>query len=584
MKKIKQILAAALLFCAFSAFADTATNVLKLGHITVENGVAKYKNATVTGSGGVSAISVHVDKGSIITTDIGTPNYTDTLTAHQTGIWTYSPALTTSEAQSKVTSLSFNYVEGMTITIDVDSNTISIPSGVAVTQFTPEVVVACDANGNSTEVEIPNSGGTPHYYMFVPYDTSATVGNWTDAYNAAKGWTFLGMKGYLATITSAAEDGVLDAITTLGGWAGAARIKTTGTASSLDADTCTNIYVGGATNAVCAWSWVCGPEAGYGIRTPSTAGGHTTADPQAKAYVPYAKWLSQTGQPDGTTDTGEAYFQVHFGGNWNDLPITYTTWCKGYFVEFSDYKKVSGYKEPASVALQSCQVYDTTNGQDYSSIAEAVANADSGDILQLMADQVVSEQDTEGKKLVINTNGHKITGSFAVSSGSFTINAEDAKVDLTALKVSGGEFTIEKITCGTVTVTGGKLAINGTKDTVSLAKAAVSGGEFTLKGATFASTDKITSNVLVEGGTFTVDGLVTIPSLTLAQGNKVVFGENADNGSEITLSSTLPTGIITENFPGALGGVISLPSGVTDYLLIKTKTGELKIKQHKSAW
>ena len=586
MKKIKQILTAALLFCASFAFADT--NLVKLGHITVTDGVAQYKNATVTGSGSIYAIYANVSKGALITTgSIGSPAYTDTLSEHQTGIWTYgSTGITTSQAQSYIQSLAFNYEEGMTITIELDPNKTTIPSGVTVTQFTPEPAkILSDKAGTAyTGKTVSNSGGTPHYYMFVPYSTTALANQdtkWTDAYDKAKTYTFLGMKGYLATITSAAEDKVLDAITSKGGWAGAARTTTTDI-TKFDTDNSSNLSYGGEASA-CTWNWVCGPEAGYGVRTSTTV---ATKTPVEKNYTEYAKWYG-TSQPDGSGSGNniEAYFQVHFGEGltWNDLPVsygyhnTYGYLIHGYFVEFSDYKKVSGYTEPAAVALLAGQVYNTTKGQDYSSIADAVADATSGDSLSLMADQVVLNQDTSGKTIVINTNGYKITGSFAVSDGSLTINSEADKLDLTALTVSGGKFVTDKIKCATVTVTGGTLNITGTKDTVTLAKAEVGGGAFTLNGAT-------ASEVSVTGGTFTVDGLVKIPSLTLAKGNKVTFGSNADNGSEITLSSTLQAGVITENFKGTLGQAINFPEDVADYLLVKTKKGELKVKQHKSAW
>ncbi len=581
MKKIKQILTAALLFCASFAFADT--NLVKLGHITVTDGVAQYKNATVTGSGTIYAIYANVSKGSLITTgSIGDPKYTDTLSEHQTGIWAYINGITTSQAQSYIQSLAFNYKEGMTITIELDPNKISIPPGVTVTQFTPEPakIVSDKAGTAYTGKTVSNSGGTPHYYMFVPYSTTALASQdtkWTDAYDKAKGYTFLGMKGYLATITSAAEDKVLDAITSKGGWAGAARTTTTDI-SKFDTDNYSNLSYGGEASA-CTWNWVCGPEAGYGVRTSTTV---AAKKPVKENYTEYAKWYG-TGQPDGS-GSGEAYFQVHFGTGltWNDLPVSYGKQgsdylIHGYFVEFSDYKKVSGYTEPAAVALLAGQVYNEKNGQDYSSIADAVADASSGDILSLMADQVVLNQDTSGKTLVINTNGYKITGSFAVSDGSLTINSETDKLDLTALTVSGGKVVTDKIKCTTVTVTGGILTITGTKDTVTIAKAEVGGGAFTLNGAT-------AGEVSVTGGTFTVDGLVKIPSLTLAKGNKVTFGSNADNGSEITLSRTLPAGVITENFNGTLGEAINFPEDVTEYLLVKTKKGELKVKPHKSAW
>ena len=543
MKKLKLIFTTTFMLLASLVFADTTKNELKLGHISVSGSVASYPNATVTGDSMIYAISVHVDKGSIITSGLGNPNYTDKLSNHKTGIWTFTNGIDANEAQTKVRALSFNYEDGMTITIDVNSNTINVPEGVTVTQFTPEVATKSDANGTAIEVDgtsvIAGSGGTPHYYMFV---STGHDYPWTDAYNKAKTYTFLGMKGYLATVTSAAEDGELDALTDNGGWAGAARIKTT-TTSSLDQDTYGSINIGGASNDVCAWTWVCGPEAGYGIRTPSGVGGHTTGTPQAKAYVPYSKWLSQSSQPDGTGDSGEAYFQVHFGGNWNDLPVSLDSTREiiyGYFVEFSDYKEVSGYIQPASVAMVAGQVYDVTNGQDYSSIAEAIANANDGDVLQLMANQTVTDQGAGGKNLTIETSRFELSGSFAVTDGSITVNQGNGTVNLTSVKLSGGAFTLKGGDCASVSVT---------------------------------------------DGTFTVDGKVKIPSLALASGQKVTFGQDADLSSEITLTSSLSTGVITSGYKGITPGqVIKFPAGVTDYMLVKTKSGELKIKKHKSAW
>ncbi len=582
MKKIKQILTGAMLFCASFAFA----NELKLGHITVSDGVAKYKNATLSGDSTVYAISVHVDKGSIVTTDIGAPTYTDTLSAHQTGIWTYNDGIGVSVAQAKVQSLAFNYEEGMTITISVDSNTTSIPSGVAVTQFTPEPakIVSNKEGTKYTGTTIPNSGGTPHYYMFVSFTSeglSTDKWYWGTAYNSAKTYTFLGMKGYLATITSQAEDKVLDNITTLGGWAGAARTSTRDI-NLFDTDKDTNLSYDSVDAAYATWNWVCGPEAGYGVRTST---GVANKEPVKGGYTEYAKWYN-TSQPDYSNQS-EKYFQVHFSGSgqWNDLPNVYSDYSEGYFVEFSDYNKVSGYTEPASVALQACQVYNQTQDQDYSSIADAVSNANTGDILVLMSDQVASAQDAAGKNLVLNTNGYNITGSFTVSEGSFKVNAEENKVNLTTLTVSGGDFVIDKLKCQTVNVTGGTLTINGTTSTASLTNASLSGGSFTLNGGAVDSTGTLS----VSGGTFTVDSLVTIPSLKLTAGQKVVFEDSVNSGSQITLSSELPTsgGVITSGFGAAgldLGQVINFPSGITDYMLIKNKDGELKVKQHKSAW
>ena len=540
MKKTS-IFTAALFLCGTFCFA----NSVKLGHISFsENGtVASFPSAEVTMDAGtkVYAISVSVDSGYIKgwgNLDTAASSYdADIETNHKTKIWFFNDGIEASVATDYVKGLSLSYEEGMTLTLDVNPNTTSIPSGVTVTQFTPPLAKKATSAGTETNEVIPNSGGTPHYYICV--GDGKTGLTWGSAYDAAKTYTFLGMKGYLVTVTCSEEDKVLDNINSNFAWGGGARVIPGSTA--IDPDTSSSITHGYSSKDACAWSWVCGPEAGYGIMTASTSKGSTTGTPKNTYYTKYEHW--NQGEPNGAYDsTGETCFLVHVDDReWNDLSTT-NAGIYYYFVEFSDYKTIDGYKQPASVALKLNQVYDTTNGQDYSSIAEAVTNAESGDELLLLVDQKATAQDTKGKALTINTEGKNLTGTFAVTGGSFTVN--------------------------------------GNTDTVQLESAGVKGGTFTLNGG---KCDAVT----VDGGTFKVDGLVTIPSLTLKEGNKVTFADNASSSSEITLSSTLPTGTITSGFGASglnIGEVINLPSGVTDWLLIKTKTGELKIKQHNSAW
>ncbi len=541
MKKTT-IFTAVLFLCLSFCFADA--NAVKLGHLNLTGTTASFPNAVVEGDGDGSgkfyAFSVSVDKGYVITSGLENPTYTDLADSngnHKTAIWVFNDGIDAATAQAKVRALAFNYEEGMTLTLDINPNKIVIPAGVsAITQFIPDVAYKSDANGNETNEIIEGSGGTPHYYMYVE-----SSGDWATAYKAAKGCSFLGMKGYLVTITSLAEDTIIDNISTAAAWAGGANLNlASGTTPAIDGDTfdTSSLYTG-TDGTACAWSWICGPEAGYGIRYDSSSVFKSSHTPVKNYYASHQRW--NNGEPNNS-NPAEPCIQVHAGSGenakWNDLPTSYS-YVVGYFVEFSDYKYVDGYIEPASVTLKFNQIRDTTNGQDYSSIEDAVVKADSGDELLLLADQTATTQDTENKILTINTEGKNLTGTFAVTGGSFTVK--------------------------------------GNTDTVQLTSAGVNGGAFTLNGG---KCDAVT----VENGTFTVDGLVTIPSLTLVQGNKVTFGRNANSSSVITLSSELPTGVITENFPGALGDVINLPSGVTEYLLMKTKSGELKVSKHKTSW
>lgn len=108
----------------------------------------------------------------------------------------------------------------------------------------------------------------------------------------------------------------------------------------------------------------------------------------------------------------------------------------------------------------------------------------------------------------------------------------------------------------------------------------VKDGDFTLNGGN-VSTLKVTD------GTCTVTGLVNVGTLNVASGKVLTIDSNIDKGSAIYLPAEPQTGVFTSGFAGGgldIGQVINLPSGVTDYLLLKTKSGELKVKQHKSAW
>jgi len=149
-----------------------------------------------------------------------------------------------------------------------------------------------------------------HYYMYVRGSLS-----WTDAYKAAKTWQYMGMKGYLVTITSSAEDKILDNITGAAAWSGGTRALFNGSKAkdqdSLDAYDFS--YPSDYSNN--AYYWACGPEAGINYTT-----------------IGYYNWNSS--EPNNSN--GEGCMQVHADGRWNDLSIG-STETAGYFVEFGGY-------------------------------------------------------------------------------------------------------------------------------------------------------------------------------------------------------------------------------------------------------
>jgi hypothetical protein len=160
---------------------------------------------------------------------------------------------------------------------------------------------------------------TQHYYRFV-----ASKGvTWSSANAAASATTYFGMKGYLATITSSAENTFIQQKTQGVGWIGASDAAVEG-----------------------EWRWVTGPEASTLFWRGS--GNQAAANPSVYgpvngAYHNWNRYGSQTNsEPNNSND--EDYAHITFFPNnpseslkWNDLPNggtggDYTP--AGYLIEF----------------------------------------------------------------------------------------------------------------------------------------------------------------------------------------------------------------------------------------------------------
>lgn len=156
-------------------------------------------------------------------------------------------------------------------------------------------------------------GGNGHYYEF-RYDND----NFQAAYASALASTFMGMSGYLATVTSAGENAFLQGISTSTAYIGGSDAASEGT-----------------------WQWLDGPEAG-GVFY-STSGG-------ALDYT-YNNW--NPGEPNNAFPVGpENELTMNYGGpgGWNDVK-GYLQGSLGYFVEYSAAAPTGAIPEPASWAL-----------------------------------------------------------------------------------------------------------------------------------------------------------------------------------------------------------------------------------------
>jgi hypothetical protein len=145
--------------------------------------------------------------------------------------------------------------------------------------------------GNTSPLEaVPVEGPNGHFYEFV----SAPLTTWPDARAAALASSYLGQSGYLATVTSGAENAFLAALSPTG-WLGGSDEANEGT-----------------------WIWVDGPEAGQVF----WIGGPDGSAPSGA----YANWQAGI-QPDN--GGGVQDFLTH-PLSWDD----YIGTQDGYFVEY----------------------------------------------------------------------------------------------------------------------------------------------------------------------------------------------------------------------------------------------------------
>lgn len=162
--------------------------------------------------------------------------------------------------------------------------------------------------------------GNGHYYEYI-----AGPVDWFTARDAAAASTWLGAQGYLATVTSAAENAFL--------------VATFGTATN-DNPNGTVGWLGGTDEAVEGdWVWVTGPEAGQLFYRGQAPTGTT---------ITYANW--GPGLPDNDPSLGGEDYLVFRESGWNDLRTMTPSGApvlRGYFIEYG----TAAVPEPASWAM-----------------------------------------------------------------------------------------------------------------------------------------------------------------------------------------------------------------------------------------
>lgn len=182
-------------------------------------------------------------------------------------------------------SISYSYDSSKgVLTLTGDANVATYQSIIRKITYTNTSATPSTASRSITislNKALPYSGNG-HFFEFV-----ANSGiTWTNAKAAAEGLNYFGLRGYLATITSAEENAFCLSKLTGEGWIGASDETVEGT-----------------------WRWVTGPESGN--------------------LLSYTNWSSS--EPNNLGNEDYAHFLLN--GKWNDYP-NYVSSISGYVVEY----------------------------------------------------------------------------------------------------------------------------------------------------------------------------------------------------------------------------------------------------------
>ena len=165
-----------------------------------------------------------------------------------------------------------------------------------------------------------------HYYEFVNNGGAIT---WIAAKAAAEARTYFGQYGYLATVTSQAENDFLRDKLASDAWIGASDATTEG-----------------------AWYWVTGPENGTLISTGVYGAITTYAGVYSNWSVNQPDNYTYSGSLPGGEDYGEMYCSGANSGGWNDLPNSEPA-VQGYLAEYNAAAGASDSKDISIVAESS---------------------------------------------------------------------------------------------------------------------------------------------------------------------------------------------------------------------------------------
>jgi len=237
---------------------------------------------------------------------------------------------------------------------------------------------------------LPSSG---HYYEYV----SAPNITWTDARDAAELRRYFGLKGYLATLTSA-EEGTFAGTQSIGvGWIGGSDKQKEG-----------------------VWRWVTGPE---GLENGGLGRQFWQGKGNGNATAPDNYHFWNTGEPNNVGSGGEDYAHITHenvgpSGSWNDLPnVTSSTGVyasQGYVVEYGGFTDDPALSISASTSLTIKPIASITLDPTLGSNIQTVC------VNTAITNIRYTVSDATGVSLISGSFPNGVTGSYA--SGVYTIS------------------------------------------------------------------------------------------------------------------------------------------------------------------
>ena len=323
-KTIAFILSAFMIFALLPA--QTALALLRpsvnLGSPTLADGKYYYESAVVEGSVIRTLLinfSDEVAPGDTITLPAAPEGFTVSGSSNDyTKRINIGSGIEASAVQS--------YLRGVGFSLGNDSQTV-------------QVVVSSE----NIQYDTYYSSGTQHYYQFVPLEDASET--WITSYDAAKGMTYMGRTGYLATVTSEQEDRFIMELSGEVGWLGGTRM-----AYNSETDTFSTTATTGY------WYWACGPEKGNHFYDAQyvTLADYSAKDAENASY--YFNWnrpSSGDREPNSNLAGGETCLTaLHIGTgyagtdsySWNDRDHNANYWNDtssvyqphGYVVEYGD--------------------------------------------------------------------------------------------------------------------------------------------------------------------------------------------------------------------------------------------------------